>query len=262
MKRNPTGSWRRIIGVLAIAVVAWLVLWACAGALAPRALDSAIPQLIAHAAPLGVEITEVSVPAVRIAPTLSGVTIDGLRARFDLDPGNDEQLGSRIAVDELEVRLRNPLTLRGSVRANGVEIALDASDLPASLPFDRFTNGTIVIMDLPLTRPAQAVREIREGLEQLFAMNEVTGAALFEGDVKIPFDDGAMVAHLYTERDGDRFRLRFRESEIQAISERKQLDLAPEQVALVALYPLRVPALMIITEQARSLSLRHEPRDV
>ena len=255
-------SWRRIVGALAIPVVAWLALWTSASALAPRALDRAIPQLIAHAGRLGVEITELSVPVVRIAPTLSSVTIDGLSARFDLSPGDDKQLRSQITVDELRVRLRNPIALRGSIRADGVEISLDESDLPASLPFDRFTNGTIVIMDLPLTRPGQAVGEIRAGLEQLFAMNEVTGAALFEGDVKIPFEDGAMVAHLYTERDGDRFRLRFRESDIQAISEHKQLDLAPEQVALVSLYPLRVPALMVITERARRLSRQHEPRDV
>ena len=105
------------------------------------------------------------------------------------------------------------------------------------------------------------MEEARSKLSDLFGDNLAVGDVEFSGDVQIAIDDDFLTAHLYTERDGDDFRLRFEEADIQAISERKGMALVPEQVAIVADYPLRAPIVLLLTDRARSLSLRHEPDD-
>jgi hypothetical protein len=87
------------------------------------------------------------------------------------------------------------------------------------------------------------------------------GDVQFSGDVKLTVEDVELVAHLYTEQDEGRFQLRFRESDIQELSDRKGMGLAPEQVRIVSYYPLRAPVIMLVTDRALDLARRHEPHD-
>jgi hypothetical protein len=137
---------------------------------------------------------------VRVSPWLNGITLRTLHARFDLNPRDDIRLQSTTNIEELEVRLQNTFTLRGSARAEGLEVRFDPSDLPASMPYGRFTNGTLVIEDLLLAHPRQMALEIREELKRLFIDNVAVGDVQFSGDVKLQVEDEKIIAHLYTER--------------------------------------------------------------
>ena len=130
------------------------------------------------------------------------------------------------------------------------------------MPFDRFANASATIGDLPLTHPRRAADALRTKLRELFLENQAVGDVDFNGDVMLDVDGAEFVAHLYTDRDGDRFRLRFRASDIQRISDVKGLGLAPEQVEIVSAYPLRTPVIMLLTDQARDQARRYAPDDV
>jgi hypothetical protein len=130
------------------------------------------------------------------------------------------------------------------------------------LPFDRISNARLAIGDLQLGDPRQAANAIREKLRSLFSENHAIGQVELSGEVVLDIDGVARVANLYTERVGETFRLRFREDDIQAIAQAKGMDLVPEQIEIVSLYPLRAPVILRLTDQARALATRHAPDDV
>ncbi len=107
-----------------------------------------------------------------------------------------------------------------------------------------------------------AANAIRAKLKALFFENHAIGEVEFSGEVTLDIDGVVRVANLYTERVGKTFKLRFREADILAITQAKGMDLVPEQVEIVSLYPLRAPVILVLTDQARALATQHAPDDV
>jgi hypothetical protein len=252
---------RGLLILLLLLSISWLAAWGAASALAPGLARRALPRVVAQVEELDVGLSEVEFGAIRISPGLTRAGLEDFRARFDLDLRNRIQLQSRADVRELQVWLDRPWALRGSVRATGLDVYLDPSDLPRSVPFDRFANAELVVGDLPLARPRQVVQQLRAKLTELFLENKAVGDVNFTGEVELTVNGEVMTARLYTERVGERFRLRFDESDIQALCDRKGMGLAPEQVAIVSLYPIRLPVIMKVTEQARFRARVNEPGD-
>jgi len=244
-----------LIGLAAV----WAALWGGASALAPGVVRHTMPELLMHH--LGIGLTDVSFSSVHISPWLNRVEVRDFHARIDLNPRDGFPLRSSVDTRTIDVRLRDPFALRGSVHVTGIDVRLDTSDLPRWLPFDGFSNGDLVIMDLPLGQPRRAAREILEGFEELMAENEAEGDVQFNGEVTLKVEGVESIARLYAERRGERFSLRFQDSDIGALAEKLKLNLAPEQLKIVSLYPLRVPAIFLITVQARNRSERYEPRN-
>jgi hypothetical protein len=253
---------RGLLFLLVLLFVSWLAAWFVASALAPDVARRALPRVVSQVDELDVGLSEVEFGTIRISPRLTRAVLQDFHARFDLDLHDRAQLQSRAAIRELEVRLDRPWALRGSVRATGLDVYLDPADLPRSVPFDRFANAELVVGDLPLTRPRQVVEQLHAKLTELFLENKAVGDVNFTGEVELTVDDAVMTARLYTERVGERFRLRFDESDIQALCDRKRMGLAPEQVAIVSLYPIRLPVILRVTDEARFRARVHEPGDV
>jgi hypothetical protein len=258
---SKTGT-RRLLIVLLVVASLWVLGWILASALAPSLAREAIPKVQARLASLGIVLGDVAWSGPRISPWLNGVVFSDLQTRLDLNPQDRIQLRSQLDIAALEVRLSNPLNLRGSVRAAGLEVRLDPADRPGPLPFDRFTNVSLAIGDLPLGDPQQAANAIREKLKALLFENLAAGDVAFSGEVVVVVGDVEQVAKLYTERMGETFRLRFREEDIRVIAQAKGLDLVPEQIEIVSLYPLRAPVLLTLTDQARALAVQYAPNDV
>jgi hypothetical protein len=263
MRRQPSRPrLRGVVLIFVLMVAFWALAQGSASVLAPRLAERLIPKFEAQLGQVGIGLSDVSFSAIRISPWLNGLELRGLEARLDLNPRDRIRLRSEVAIDTVDVRLTSPFTLRGSVRATGLEVALDPSDRLPGLPFERFGNAHLAIGNIPLANPRHAAEAIRTKLKALFLGNTAVGDVVFSGDVKIDVDVLDLVAHLYTEQFGDGFRLRFRESDIQEISDRKRMGLAPEQVEIVSLYPLRAPVILLLTDQARNLAGTYEPDDV
>lgn len=244
-----------------ILVVLWSLVWVVASLLAPRFVRSSAVKLTAQVAQLGISLDDLRFESVRVSPLLNSIELGNFHAQFDLNPRDNIRLKSAVDADEIEVRVGIPFTLNGSVRASGLEVNYDASDLPRSLPFDRFANAQFEVRNLPLTRPRQAAQEIRSKVEELFFENKAVGDVQFSGEVQLTVDEVEMNARLYSEQKGARFRLRFMEQDIRMISDAKGMNLADEQVAIVSDYPLRAPVIMVITDRALDLARLHEPHD-
>jgi hypothetical protein len=240
----------------------WGLVWILTSVLVPSIAREVLPTLQARLKPIGIGLGDVAFSDLRISPWLNGLVLSDLDAQLDLNPRDRIQLRSRLDIATLEVRLTHPFSLRGAIQATGLEVHLDPADRPRQLPFDRFTNVRLAIGDLPLSDPRQAANAIRETLKALFLENHAVGEVAFSGEVILDIDGVDRVATLYTERTGETFKLRFREDDIRAIAQAKGLDLVPEQIEIVSLYPLRAPVLLMLTEQARSLATRHAPDDV
>ena len=238
------------------------MVWSLASALVPRLAREALPTLQARLEPMGIKLGDVAFSRLRISPWLNGLVLDDLQARLDLKPQDRTELRSQLDIARLEVRLTHLLSLRGAVHATGLEVRLDPSDRPPRLPFDRFSNARLVIGDLPVRDPRQAANAIREKLQALFSENYAIGEVEFSGEVILDIEGVTQVAKLYTEREGETFKLRFREDDIRAIAQAKGMDLVPEQIEIVSLYPLRAPVILALTDQARALAIQHARDDV
>ena len=238
------------------------MVWTLTSVLVPSLAREALPTLQARLEPVGIGLSDVAFSGLWISPWLNGLELSDLEARLDLNPRDQIQLRSRLDIATLEVRLTHPFRLRGAIQATGLEVRLDSSDRPPQLPFDRFDNVRLTIGDLPLGDPGRAANAIRETLKALFFENHAVGEVAFSGDVILVIDGVDRVATLYTERAGETFKLRFREDDIRAIAQAKGLDLVPEQIEIVSLYPLRAPVLLMLTDQARTLATQFAPNDV
>ena len=246
---------------MVILVILWDSAWGFATLMAPRFIHSSIVQLTTQAAQQDISLDELRFESVRVSPLLNSIKLSNFHVQFDLNPRDDIQLKSSVDADEIRVSVGIPFIPRGSMRASGLEVNFDASDLPRSLPFDRFANAHLEVGNLPLTRPRQAAQELQRKIEELFLENKALSDLQFSGEVQLSVDEVEMVARLYSEREGKRFRLRFMEHDIQLISDAKGMNLAAEQVAIISDYPLRVPVIMVMTDRALDLARFHEPRD-
>jgi len=240
----------------------WALAWSLASVLAPWLAREALPTLQAQLQPNGIGLGDVAFAGIRISPWLNRLVLSDLRARLDLKPRDQIQLRSQIDIATLEVRLTDPFRLRGDVQATGLEVRLDPSDRSPRLPFDRLANARLTIGDLPLGDLRQAASAVREKLQALFSENVAIGEVEFSGEVILEIGGVAQVANVYTVRVGETFKLRFREHDIRAIAQAKGMDLVPEQIEIVSLYPLRAPVILALTDQARALAKEHAPDDV
>lgn len=253
---------RRIVLItLIVLLTLWAVLWGGASLLAPSLVRRAVPAVVRQMEQRGIGLSGVTFARSWVSPWLNGMGFGDFHARFDLHADDESKLQSVLDVKEVDAWVSNPFTMRGSLRAEGMEIRLGAADLPGSMPFDRFTNGTISITDLPLADPRLAAKELREGLRELFIENHAVGDVEFSGDVMLKVEDVKVAAHMYTERKDDLFRLRFRAEDVKEFAEKMDVELADEQVEIVSLYPLRVPSLIELTDRARDRANEHEPDD-
>lgn len=261
LARRSAPRARRLLILLLVVASLWAAAFVLASAAAPALARAALPKVQARLAALGIVLGEVSYARLRVSPWLTRLRLSDLSARLDLNPRNQVELRTQLDLATLEVRLGNPFGWRGSVRATGREFRLHPSDLPRQLPFDRFANFDVTIGDLPLGDPRQAATAIRDKLMALFLENQATGEVAFSAEVIVVVDDVERVARLYTERSGGSFSLRFRADDIRALAQAKDLGLVAEQIEIVAHYPLRAPALLLLTDQARALSMQYAPAD-
>ncbi|WP_147431124.1 DUF6973 domain-containing protein [Thiocapsa rosea] len=262
--RRQSSKFRshRLLILLLLVGSLWALVWTLTSVLVPSLAREALPSLQARLEPIGIGLGDVAFSGLRISPWLNGFVLSDLEARLDLNPRDRIQLRSQLDIATLEVRLTHPLSLRGAIHATGLEVRLDPSDRPSQLPFDRFSNARLAIGDLPLGDPRQTANAIREKLHALFFENHAVGEVEFSGAVVLDIDGVARVANLDTERVGETFKLRFREDDIRAIAQAKAMDLVPEQIEIVSLYPLRAPVILMLTDQARALAARYAPDDV
>jgi hypothetical protein len=241
-------------------------LWAlsafAANRLAPQLLLAVLPALQTQLEGHGVGLSEVAFGDLRVSPTLTSIELEDVRARLDLNPRDRIELGSQVAIARVDLGLTDLMEVRGQIRASGLEIRLDPADRPKSMPFERFENASLRIGDLPLGRHQELAGDLRSKIRDLFFEGRATGDVEFSGDVLLEIEGESFQAHLYTDREGDQFRLRFRESDIRSISDDTGMALVPEQIEIVSLYPLRAPIILALTERARALALQHEPDDV
>jgi hypothetical protein len=252
---------RRLLVLLLLVGSLWALAWSLASMLVPRLARQALPALQARLEPVGIELGDVAYSRLRISPWLNGLVLSGLQARLDLEPRDRIKLRSRLEIAALEVRLARLFGLRGAVQSTGLEVRLDPSDRPPQLPFDRLANVRLTIGDLPLGDPRQAANAIRDKLQALFSENQAIGEVEFSGEVILDIEGVTYAANLYTERVGETFRLRFREDDIRAIAQARGMDLVPEQIEIVSLYPLRAPVILALTDQARTLAIQHAQDD-
>ena len=254
MKTRP-GRVQHLLPILLVAGLAlWAAAWAAASWLAPRVVDRALPVVVARAQAGGITLQDFAYADLRVSPLLDRVTLEGVEAKFDLEPRDDVRLRSSVRLQSVEVRLRRPLRARGSVAAHGIELRFDPADLPPSLPYGYLFDASAIMRDLPLADPRQTVEEVRLALKGLLSEGWVEGDAEFSGKARVTIDDAETVVPLYTEHEDGRFRLRVEAEAVRSLATQLDLDLAEEQAGIVSTYPLRMPVVMRITDRARDVS--------
>jgi hypothetical protein len=234
-----------VVGFVVIGV--WLTLaWRIDGMVA-----HAVPRLVSAAGEAGVRLEHVEVGPVSLAPPFR-VIVDGVRANVRFGPPNRGQPSSTFEAAEVAVRLTDLATLSGRLAVEDFNLTLAEADLPDGLPFDRFRDGHFESGVLPLVRPRLATQRVLDGLEELFLDNQTRSGFDFEGTVVVRADGVSSEARLFTEPlRGERARLRFDPADVRKVAGAAGVELSPDAVQVVSLYPLRVPALIKLTEGAK-----------
>lgn len=252
---------RRLLGLLVVVLGCWLVCWGLVSFAAPKLVDAVLAYAIPTAQRAGITFDALEFRDLRVSPTLTHASAHDVSAVFDLAPTDDVTLSSTFEAQKISVRLARPTHLRGDLTIENFEISFHETDRPQRLFFDRLTHAHVHIEDLPLLSPRSAMLEIFTGLEELFFKNTLVGNFEFRGEAVIRVHDLAIPAELYTERQGEHSRLRFRQADIESLAAAAEVDLSAQQLEILSLFPLRVPSLIEITRQARSLSTQHPIRD-
>lgn len=252
---------RRPTTLLLVLLIAWVAIWGLASLLVPGLVASVLDYAIPAIERAGITVDALEYRDIAVSPSLTSVSADAVTVAFDLSPTDDITLSSSFKARGVTVRLTHLLRLRGSLILDDFEVSLHETDRPRKLFFHRLTEGHLRIDDLPLLSPRRAMIEVFNGLETIFLENASADRFELRGDVEIRVQDREFPAHLYTERKDGASRLRFRESDIQAVADEVAVDLSSEQIEIVSLYPVRVPFLIRITRQAEDLSRRSFPGD-
>jgi hypothetical protein len=252
---------RRLTGLLVALLAFWLALWSLASFAVPKLADRVLAYAIPRIQQAGITVDSLDYGSIRLSPSLTHASAAGVSAAFDLSPTDDIKLSSTFHAQEVSVRLANPVGMRGHLSIENFEVSFHEADRPRRLPFDRLTNAYLHIEELPLVSPRTAMLEILAGLEELFLENALVGNFEFSGDVVMRAQNVTLPARLYTERQDDHFRLRLSKADVRILVEAAEVDLSEEQIDIVSLYPVRLPSLIEITRQARSLSKESYPRD-
>jgi hypothetical protein len=250
---------RCLTRLLLFLVVCWLLLWGLASFAVPRAAEAILTYAVPRVEQAGIGVDSIEYEAIRVSPSLIEARIDWLSAVFDLAPTDEIRLSSTFKAQEVSASLANPLQLRGQLTIEDFEVSFHETDRPRDFPFDRLTNARLHIEEIPLLSPRTAAREIYDGLEELFVENSLVGNFEFDGEVVVRIRDLRLPARLYTERQGEYFRLRFSKSDVEALVEAADANLSADQIDIISLYPVRVPSMIETTRQARALSKRHFP---
>ena len=250
---------RRVLKLALGIAVSWLILWGIAAVAVPRIASFALPRLARNIEGAGITFENLNFDDVEVFPSLLKIRLTNLNANFDLQPEARRNVRSTFRTASTIVYLDRPFQKRGGVIVDDFEVRFDPTDRPRSIPFDGFSKGFVHVHSLPLTNPKQAVIEVLEDLDELFLSNNSTRDFEFSGEVLVRVDDSTLPALIYTERQGEQFRLRFSKPDIGKIAEAAEIELSDEQVDLVSLYPLRVPAIIDITEAARDFSKSEFP---
>jgi len=250
---------RRVIKLALGIAAAWLILWGIAAVAVPRIASFALPRLARNIEGAGIAFEDLNFDDAEVFPSLLKIRLTNLNAKFDLQPDERRNVRSTFRTAAAIVYLDHPFQKRGGVIVDDFEVRFDPTDRPRRIPFDGFSKGYVHVHSLPLTNPRQAVTEVLEGLDELFLSNNSTGDFEFSGEVLVRVDTSTLPALIYTERQGEQFRLRFSKPDIHRIAEAAEIELSDEQVDLVSLFPLRVPAIIEITEAARDLSKKEFP---
>jgi hypothetical protein len=253
---------RKLRKILMLIVSAWVVVWCIASLAAPKVVAMVQPKVQAKSKSMGVVIDRIQYKKIRVSPWLTSVTAHEVAIDFDLAPGDKHQLSSTFRSKTIQVRLRNLFKMRGSVKMDDFEVIFHASDRPKNFPFDRFIDGHVQLADLPLLSPRDALSEMIAGVIDLFDDNKTKGKFEFSGVVQVKVGAKNLPARLYSESHGDEYRLRFSADDVRSATKAMHMDLADDQVAMVSLYPLRIPVIAIITEKARQISLRYFRGDI
>ena len=240
-----------------IVLITWVVLWIIASLTAPQVVKMMMPKVKSKAQSLGVEVDQVQYKNIRVSPWLNAVTANKVSVDFDLVPNDQHKLSSSFQCEKIQVQLRKPFALRGSVLVQQFNVDVHKADLPMDFPFDSFSDGDVLLADLPLLKPRDAVRELIAGVVTLFQKNVVTGGFIFSGEVQVNVGKKKVPARIYTERRDDEFRLRFRKADVRAVAKELNMQLSDPQVDMVSYFPLRVPLIAAITQRARSISVRY-----
>lgn len=250
---------RHLTRLLLVLGICWLALWGLASFAVPKAAEAVLTYAIPRVQQAGITVDSIEYESIRVSPTLIEASARWPSAVFDLAPTDEIRLSSSFKAQEVSARLANPLQLRGHLTIENFEVSFHETDRPRDLPFDRLTNARLHIEEIPLLSPKTAAREIYDGLEELFLDNALVGNFEFSGDVVMRVQDLRLPARLYTERQGEYFRLRFSKADVQTLVAAAEVDLSEDQIDIISLYPIRVPFLIETTRQARVLSKKSFP---
>jgi len=244
-----------------IIIFVWLAIWVIASVAAPVIAKAVVQKVQVKAKSMGVVIDDIKYERPKISPWFNMVTVKNISVDFDLVPGDRHRLSSSFHCDEIQVKLENLFKLRGRVLVLNFETTFHQADMPKDVPFDSFTEGNVMLSDLPLLKPREAVQDLLKSLVTLFHDNVTSGKFVFSGKVQIKVNEKNVPARIYTESRGDEFRLRFSDEDVRAVAKEMKVSLSEEQVAMVSYFPLRVPIIALITERARAISLLYYAGD-
>lgn len=246
---------------LLILLFVWLVIWVIANLAAPMIAKVVVKKVKVKAQSMGVMIDHIEYGRPRISPWFNKVTVKNISVDFDLVPSDRHRLSSSFHCDEVQVKLENLWKVQGRVMVLNFDTVFHEADMPKDLPFDSFTEGNVMLTDMPLLKPREAAQDLLKSLTTLFHDNVTSGKFVFSGKVQIKVNKKNVPARIYTESRGEEFRLRFSDEDVRVVAKEMKVSLSEEQVAMVSYFPLRVPLIALITERARDISLRYYAGD-
>ena len=185
-----------------------------------------------------------------------------LRFRLSQKTFGKNSCGARLHANSIAVRLASFNEPSLYVTLEGFDIIIDPGEQMRKSPFAELRNGYVsTIQPLHPDNPFESAKSLADGIENLFNEDFTTVNLHLKGSVPVSFDSKKFDVRLFTERKNDTTFLKFNKADVRKVSEEFDLGLVDAEIAIIAAHPSKVPAMIQITRQAKTLSEREKRKD-
>ena len=251
-----------LITLIVIVGIAVAVLYFASSYFFDYAAEKAMPRLLPQLAARGIHVNDYSYSSIKFtSPQV--ITAYDVSSSFALKMPNQDNAtfsGTFYAkkVNFHIANVRNPSVYLSS---DNFFLEVDRADFPGTT-FGRFENGYVKLRDpILLSDPRSGLKSMLEKVSDLFNENEVNPNIVIRALVTLNVRGKDAQADLYTVRGEQGTVLRFEEQDIRNMADTFELELSPEEVAIIARYPIRAPIIMRITSDAKDTSRDAHRRD-
>ncbi len=228
-----------------------------------RAAATFLPQAEALLASRDVHIDHLVYESIRYMPPRR-IEVHNVETHFTIRPemARDKQFPSFFRAGTVAFKVTDFKNPAGMIIIKNFDLDIQHRDEEHQNPFGRLSNAFWrQDENLSIRDPRQSIARMLHHASQLFQDTRVKSEIDFRAEVEFQLDGERATMQLYTIQNAGYSALRMREADVKKAADIFELNLAPQEIELLSIFPTRAPKIMEITRFAKMNAKDAHKRD-